>query len=473
MKKNIMRFISFLVLLLMCSCQMKINGNFISLENALSFEDTLDAFNFPMPKIKQLYFTPNADNPETVDIIFNNGYTSSCKVWGKEVESNSIEYNLGKDKTLSFRQNKYNIFVTYSSNLPDGCIYTDYQKYSPTKYYVVSSISYSRKPTPTNAPSFNDIQSYKRHGEIIGSVKSVSHSIFERKQMFGKDSLLFCDNYTSQYDKDGNLIFMKKKNRHIDSYLCEYDKNGNVIFECIDNELKVKYEDINRDLSQTVSYYKKNKVAYRNMIYNSNKELKECDYYEDYSSGREFYLDRKIKYDKGSYFDYKKGEYIDCIYGVVYDSDGGKKYTNKYNLNYSILEGRIDLGCYAEYYNPYERYRMYDSCRDILVTDNEYNTQIEIKYPYSLNRWERAIDENQIYNSNCNLVKKGTKEYYYDGRRNSTKESKYIILYKYDAQGNWVERHSVLMSYKENGEDANTQLRGFIEYRDIDYFNKE
>ena len=43
------------------------------------------------------------------------------------------------------------------------------------------------------------------------------------------------------------------------------------------------------------------------------------------------------------------------------------------------------------------------------------------------------------------------------------------MLYKYDSRKNWIERHSVLM-YRDNKYEDVNQLRGYIERRDIQYF---
>ena len=237
---------------------------------------------------------------------------------------------------------------------------------------------------------------------------------------------------------------------------------GISITELINGE----FESNKEELKQTVSFYNKNeKVAYINKISNQNKELAECDYYKSYNiygGNCEIYLDRKIKYKK---------DYSDCIYGIVYDGDGKELYKNKYDINYSVLDGRIDLGDYSEYFNPFVRYGTSETMRDCIVTFNGYNTDVKIDNPYGGKTRDNTLSEHLTYNENCDIVKREIEYMEYWTPRDKHIRDKYIIIYKYDLKGNWIERHSILTSHVVDGKEAEADLRGYIEYRNIEYFN--
>ena len=470
MKKTYLLFCSFVFMLLfMCSCQMSIDGNFISVENFVS-DDTLDKYNFPIPRIKTLYFHSDDYKREYVDIVYNNGYAKTYSITQKEIEYDNIYYELDNEKRLSvINLDKYNVVcIVFSSMKRTEYMHTDFSKYHDYQSYTSSSISYSKESPIFNTPSFNEIHRYKTNGEVIGNVKSVSNTKYIRKEIFGEDSLIFMKRYNIQYDSNGNLLNVKYENEYFKEtlYSREYDRNGNIISEHR-GTTNVKYENNINELNQIVSFYDKNKiVAYMNMRYTPDKEFTECDYYDsynNYSGNHEIYLDRKIKYKK---------DYNGCIYGTVYAGNGKELYKNKYDSDYSILDGRIDLGYYSEYFNPFERYGTYDTMRDCIVTYNGYNTDIKIKNPYGGKIKDNILSEHLTYNENCNIVKREI-EYieYWAPRDKQHIRDKYIIIYKYDLKGNWIERHSILTSHVVDGKEAEVDARGYIEYRNIEYFD--
>ena len=305
MKKTYLLFCSFVFMLLfMCSCQMSIDGNFISVENFVS-DDTLDKYNFPIPRIKTLYFHSDDYKREYVDIVYNNGYAKTYSITQKEIEYDNIYYELDNEKRLSvINLDKYNVVcIVFSSMKRTEYMHTDFSKYHDYQSYTSSSISYSKESPIFNTPSFNEIHRYKTNGEVIGNVKSVSNTKYIRKEIFGEDSLIFMKRYNIQYDSNGNLLNVKYENEYFKEtlYSREYDRNGNIISEHR-GTTNVKYENNINELNQIVSFYDKNKiVAYMNMRYTPDKEFTECDYYDsynNYSGNHEIYLDRKIKYKK-------------------------------------------------------------------------------------------------------------------------------------------------------------------------------
>lgn len=466
MKKIHLLFCLFISsLLFICSCQMSIDGNLISVENVVynhyNVNDTLDAYDFPIPRIKKLYFHTDDYNREYIDIIYNNGYAKTYSITKKEAKSDNIYYELDNEKVLSIIKRDKDNVVFWSKKWTEFQN-TDFSKYHSDQHYTISSISYSKESPMFNTHSFNEILSYISRGEVVGSVKSVSHTTYVRKHLFGEDSLLFMKCYNMQYDKNGNLLNIKYKNEYYDKtlYSAEYDRDGNIILENR-GTVNVKYENNKNELKQIVSFYDKNKkVAYRNITYNLNDELSECDYYKTYGSDSKIHLDRKVKYKK----------YHDCIYGYVYDGDGKELYRNKYDINYSLLDGCIDLGDYSEYFNPFCRYGTSDTKRDCSMTYNKYNTNIKVEYPYSIPKYEDVVlSEKLTYNEHCNIVKREVEVF--DNWQRLKSCDKYIFIYKYDLNGNWIERHAILTSHLIDGKETVVDSRGFIEYRKIEYFN--
>lgn len=463
---------SFLILVLFSSCQnkMKLDGNLISLKNEeLNFyneNDTLDSYKFPIPRIKTLYFHSDDYEREYIDIVYNNGYAKTYCITQKRIESDRIYYELDSEKVLYIlREDKSN--VVFWSKKWTEFQHTDFSKYHQTQYYTISSITNSKESPLLNTPSFDEIHLYRTNGEIRGNVKYVSHTTYVRKQIFGEDSLILMKHYKMQYDNNAKLLNVKYENKYFKEtlYSCEYADKENIISENR-GTIKVKYENNKGQLKNEVSFYNKNKkIAYINTTLNLNNELAERDYYKSYNiygGNSEIYLDRKIKYKK---------EYNGIICGIVYDGDGKELYKNKYDSNYSILDGRIDLGDYSEYFNPFIKYGTTETMRDCVVAFNGYNTEIQIENPYGGKTKDNTLSELLTYNENCDIVKKEIEYIEYWTPRDKHIRDKYIIIYKYDLKGNWIERHSILTSHMVDGKEAEVDSRGYIEYRNIEYFD--
>ena len=275
--------------------------------------------------------------------------------------------------------------------------------------------------------------------------------------MFGKDSLILIKSYDLQYDKKGKLVSVKNNDL---SNIYTYNNDGNIIKEYrkkYDKEIRVDYSYNDSNLLESISFYKDNKkYAFSNQLYNYdiNMKLKSIDYYEIRGIKNEHLkFDRKIKYEEGE----------DYIFAIEYDRDGKEIRRNKYDKNYSLVHGLVDLGLESVNYNPKKSYDFIYTERKINVDNNKYNTKIELKYPYV----DQSSYELITYNEDYNLVKSYiTEEISYSS---NTMSNQYIMLYKYDSRKNWIERHSVLM-YRDNKYEDVNQLRGYIERRDIQYF---
>ena len=227
----------FFTLILFSSCKMKIDGNLLSLESApTSFiTDSLDNYGFQIPKIKYLYFYSEENYYNTirdyVDIIYNNGYVKTCSISEKRESLDKILYLLNnKEYYLSINKNSNGYFVFFSEFTRSKRNENEYNydKYYSNDYYIISSFSKINDLSQFTAPSFNDIQSYIKNGEVKGKVKSVSNKVYSVKEIFGEDSLILIDSYDLQYDKDGKLVSVKNKDF---SNLYVYDQNGYLITE--------------------------------------------------------------------------------------------------------------------------------------------------------------------------------------------------------------------------------------------------
>lgn len=466
--KKISIILIFLILLLICSCKMKIDGNLISLESTpiSLMADSLDNYGFLKPRIKYLYFyskksSYSTNYEEYVDIIYNNGYAKTCSISEKEESRDKIIYLLDNKKyylSINKWSNGYYVFFSeFAYSKRNENEYPNYDKYHSNESYSISSISKTNEYPLLAPPSFNDIQSYIKNGEVRGKVKSVSNKVFCVKEMFGKDSLILIKSYDLQYDKKGKLVSVKNNDL---SNIYTYNNDGNIIKEYrkkYDKEIRVDYSYNDSNLLESISFYKDNKkYAFSNQLYSYdiNMKLKSIDYYEIRGIKNEHLkFDRKIKYEEGE----------DYIFAIEYNRDGKEIRRNKYDKNYSLVHGLVDLGLESVNYNPLKSYDFIYTERKINVDNNKYNTKIELKYPYV----DQSSYELLTYNEDCNLVKSYiTEEISYSS---NTMSNQYIMLYKYDSRKNWIERHSVLM-YRDNKYEDVNQLRGYIERRDIQYF---
>ena len=97
---------------------MSIDGNLISVENVVynhyNVNDTLDKYNFPIPRIKTLYFHSDDYKREYVDIVYNNGYAKTYSITQKKIESHKIYYELDNEKVLSILNRDKNNVVFWS-----------------------------------------------------------------------------------------------------------------------------------------------------------------------------------------------------------------------------------------------------------------------------------------------------------------------------------------------------------------------
>ena len=441
------------VQLMIAGCQMNLDGNLICLENLeYNRSDTVDAYGFPILRLKNLYFHSDENNQEYIDIIYNNGIAKTYQVMIKDAGTDYISYRLDNHIILIIG----NEIVSFTNN---GFSNPEYSETQNSQYYTIASISNLNEAPTQISPSFNEIWTYENHGAVRGNVKAVSQAIYSKEQFFGEDSLVILKRYNMQYDRLGNLIYFSEQlhSKYDDRYSqiisCSYnyDKNGNLVSEnWNDGSLNVIYEK--DKLNKKRSYNQgKNEISSIEIISDSIS-IRECNYYKDK-------LIQKIKYteDKNNA----------CIYGVVYSGwDGKELRKNKYDKNYSLLDGYIDFGLESEYFNPFRRlYSGSNTERKCNITSNGYNTIVEIEYPYSIEDYQNVILRDQLtFNDHCNLVEQVIVEQdYWEG----TKERHYIMVYKYDSKGNWIERQSILRNRVKNDKDS----REFIEYREIEYFD--
>lgn len=468
MKKITIVISIFFTLLFVSSCKMKIDGNFISLKDITSRNesDTIDAHGFPIPQIKYLYLYKERDYDyfeikydEYIDVFYDNGYVKTYRVSNIDYERDGIRFSFyNSDRYLYI--SKISVFFTdrIRSSRLDEEENPNYYKYHKRELYYISSVKNINDSSKFIAPSFDDIQSYVKNGEVRGKVKSVSNKVFCVKEMFGKDSLILINRYDLEYDKNGKLVSLSN-NSGSNSFV--YGKNGNIISEyrkTNENNKKIRVDySYNDKLLKSISFYKDNsKYAFSNQVYSydSNMRLKEIDYYRTKSNIiKDLVFDKKIKYEES-------GEYI---IAVEYDKNGKEIRKNKYDKNYSIVKGLVNFKIESEYFNPFiSPIYYYNDNRKINVKNNKSNIEIELDSPY-----EKEY-EVFTYNENCDIVRSYTYGPVHRGT-SSKMSNKYMMLYKYDTYGNWIERHSVLM-YRDNKYEDVNQLRGYIERRDIKYF---
>lgn len=461
----------FFTLILFSSCKMKIEGNLLSLESAPTslMEDSLDNYGFLKPRIKYLYFHSEESYYNTiyrdyVDIIYNNGYVKTCSISEKQESHDQIIYFLDNRKYyLSIKKydNEYFVFFSeFAHSKRNENQYINYDKYHSNESYAISSISKINEYPLLAAPSFNDIQSYIKNGEVKGKVKSVSNKVYSVKDIFGEDSLILIDSYDLQYDKEGKLVSVKNKDF---SNLYVYDQNGYLITEYrnkdkYDEKIIVDYSYHNQ-LLKSISFYKDDsKYAFSNQIYSydSNMRLKEIDYYKRKSKGiKDLRLDKKIKYEENG----------DYVIAIEYDENGKEKRKNKYDKNYSIVQGLVNFRIESEYFNPFiSQIYYYNDRRKINVKKNKSNVEVELDSPYEKDKEYEVF----TYNENCDIIKSYMYGPIFKGT-SAKMTNKFMMLYKYDSHKNWIERHSVLM-YRDNKYEGGNQLRGYIERRDIKYF---
>ena len=461
MRKFIGLLLFLFTLLFICSCKMKIDGNFISLEDISSRNesDTIDAHGFPIPKIKYLYLYKEQDYDyfekeyrEYIDVFYDNGYVKTYRVRNKDYERDRIRFSFyNSDRYLYV--SKISVFFSdgiRSSRLDDEK-YPNYYNYHKREVYYISSVKNISDSSKFIAPSFNDIQSYIKNGEVRGNVKSVSNKVFCVKEMFGKDSIILINRYDMQYNKKGKMISLYNKDV---SNTYEYDENESLISENrkrLDDMIRVKYEYNDNQMIKKISYYRgNNKVSYVDKKYDSQMRLVEVDYYRKKNYYKEgLILEKKIRFDDD----------IDYINGIEYDQYGRDIRKYRFDKNYSILKGRINFRIDDEYYNPFKNSIFYYiESRNISVKQYNSNLQIKLESPYE----KSSSYEIFTYNKNGDIVKSEMKE----GSVRRSTLNEYMMLYKYDSHGNWIERHSVLI-YRDNKYE---QIKGYIERRDIQYF---
>lgn len=471
MKKIAIVILIFFTLLFVSSCKMKIEGNLLSLESAPTslMEDSLDNYGFLKPRIKYLYFHSeesyyNTIHRDYVDIIYNNGYVKTCSISEKQESHDQIIYFLDNKKyylSINKWSNGYYVFFSeFAYSKRNENEYPNYDKYHSNESYSISSISKTNEYPLFAPPSFNDIQSYIKNGEVKGKVKSVSNKVYSVKEIFGKDSLILIDSYDLQYDKDGKLVSVKNKDF---SNLYVYDQNGYLITEYrnknkYDEKIIIDYS-YNNQLLKSISFYKNDsKYAFSNQIYSydSNMRLKEIDYYKRKSKGiKDLCFDKKIKYEKSG----------DYVIAIEYDENGKEKRKNKYDKNYSIVQGLVNFRIESEYFNPFiSQIYYYNDRRKINVKKNKSNVEVELDSPYEKDKEYEVF----TYNENCDIIKSYMYGPIFKGT-SAKMTNKFMMLYKYDSHKNWIERHSVLM-YRDNKYEGGNQLRGYIERRDIKYF---
>ena len=74
---------------------MKLNGNLICLEQRSYVDDTLDAYNFTIPQIKQIYIDKG-----NVSLIYDNDYTETKYIEEEIAEKDEIVFKLINGKEL-------------------------------------------------------------------------------------------------------------------------------------------------------------------------------------------------------------------------------------------------------------------------------------------------------------------------------------------------------------------------------------
>lgn len=458
MKTKLYTLIFAITTLFITGCEMKLNGNLICLEQRSYVDDTLDAYNFTIPQIKQIYIDKG-----NVSLIYDNDYTETKYIEEEIAEKDEIVFKLINGKELHiYSDSTVMLFVPQR-------LYSLYTIYYPIQHYTIKSISQIQEYQYPKTPTYNEIRNYVLSGEVRGGVKSMTTKEYQIKEMFGKDSLIFNSLHYFEYDKNSNLLCVKESSKYYKNALChsyKYDDNKQLISErCytsyerekitydIDGNGKPKkvsfYEDYNSSKPSEYDLYKYDQA--------NNLIEKENYHYNEYID--EFYLYRKEMFQK---------EYEDNIMSICYDAEGKAKYRNRYDSAYSVIEGLIYLD---ECKTNFVFSKGFVECE---VSARNSNTKIRYKYPYRIEKshYDIVKDEETTYDINCNPIKKVVTVYNTYSQVQS--KSEYLILYKYDSHGNWIERNCILIEYKTSmgvfsWDDAETQERGSITYREIEY----
>lgn len=457
MKTKLYTLIFAITTLFITGCEMKLNGNLICLELESSVDDTLDAYNFTIPQIKQIY-----RDKGYVSLIYDNDYTETKYIEEEIAEKDEIVLKLGNGKILHiYSDSTVMLFVPDRFN----------SIYYPIQHYTIKSVSQIQEYQYPQTPTYNEIRNYELSGEVRGDVKSMITKEYQIKEMFGKDSLIFNFLHYFEYDKNSNLLCVKKSSKYslnalniLHSY--KYDDNRQLISErCYTSyeREKITYDIDDKGKQKRVSFYEDSNSSkpseYDLYKYDQANNLIEIENYHYNEYIDEYYLYRKEMFKK---------ENEDNIISICYDAEGKEKYRNRYDSAYSVIEGLIYL----------------DECKtnfvfskglvECEVSARNPNTIVRYKYPYRIERshYDIVKDEETTYDINCNPIKKVVT--IYDTYSQVQSKSEYLILYKYDSHGNWIERNCILIEYKTNvggfsWDDAETQERGSITYREIEY----
>ena len=474
MSRNLTPFFFIIIALFICNaCQMKLNGNLVCVDDAYYDRSTNNGSEgAPTLRIRKIHISKDESGNESIVLTYNNNCNESLRVIDKSTTSNSIWYTLQDKKTLSF--SKQDNAVVYTAN-----------SYAQIENYVIASVSNIIQEEENSLLSFNDIIAYKSHGEAKGNVKYISNRIYCKKELFGEDSLIYRGCHNSQYDRHRNLIYeYAEDNAYYNSNRSDYgllfsrslsyDKNNRLVSERRNDNKGTTVIEYSRadNENEVVSYYDYSRssspIAIRKNKYTIDHKLKETEFLKYWGYTQTYHLDKKIIY--------KQHSYEDCIYGIVYDHEGVEKRKDKYDKNFSPIQGIIEFGEYSEYFDPFNIYKEdYSSqaIRDFNIKHDNNNITVVLKYPwreFGDPVYRRFVaDDETIYDGIGNPIKRIITTYD-ETEHYNTSVDVYYILYKYDSQGNWIERHSILTSHKRNGKEEPAPWKGFIEYREIEYF---
>jgi hypothetical protein len=429
-----------------------LNGDFLTLEFLCDSTDTLDAYGFAGPYLKNIYLHQyNGECRAT--LIFNNNHVEEYNVTEKTDEKTVLKLRTDDGKYVHI--DKVNQVVSYFSH---------HNSYTRTEtsgaYYLVGCGDYKVTsveqlellPSKT-APSYNDIFEYRLNGEARGRVKKITTSFHARKKMFGQDTLLASRDVVREYNRAGKIVYCDDETKF--DFRFTYDENNRLIQRDY-NRYTVKYEGKPEEGMSKMYTNKEYLISY----YGEDLMLKNQDRYVLNEYTNKYYLDEKIVYNGRT--------------SIVYNSDGKERYKNKYDENMSLMNGYVTmndlfLGNYDVYGGEYNMGGR-DELRHCVVTNYGSTTNISFSYPFSRPRTdsEFTYDDEITYDVNCNPTKRVVR--YYDGYNKEFTTDTYIMLYQYDEHNNWIARHEILVSHKKGSYQASPNIEAHVEYREIEYY---
>lgn len=466
---------------ILSSCSMKLDGNYIVLEPSMTGENTIDhkgtrdKYNIPIVRLSNLYLYEN-DGDEYVTLIFNNNYKETFKVSKKELGKEEITYNLDQKHYLAINKinNEYYVYFHYNS------LFKDYREtvLEYTEWDKVKSIETLLDiPDKDSLPSFEEIKDYNLNGKIkTNDIKCITHNIYHEKQLFGEDSLIWVRQHRYSYDQNGRVIDERhsniRDNQIQSTYMMSYtyDNGGNVI-ECNKISTYSSFKERVRSLYENGNLIKRIwESSYNNRPFKSEYESQYL-YTESntLSEIRYFYrgkLDYVVKYRTTT-----SGDRI----MTKYNDDGKEIYTNYLDSKNSLKSGYLE---FDERYGldiPYKGYNpsTYSIIRrmkfELSYGFNTVRTSIQSSPLVNEKNTTEITNEEYVFDENCNPIYRYTKEVMKDSQNNIKENSETLLFsYVYDENGNWTMRGGTFI--KRSG-DLKKDYNSIIEKREITYYD--